>query len=298
MKLVVATVAVVTTALAASVGTAIGSFAPRSTAVRAPDRPVAISKPSPRPKARLSTTEHPSYRTTGARGISTAALNSVIETYCQDCHNENLMTGNLSLAGAVHNSARFSYLSPAGLIWHLDENTQKKAIPWGYVVDGGYFENSGAGTLAPLIRTITRSDPVNAKRLVLIIFSNDPSDGKSDYVCPDPNEDLEPLPIGGRETWPRFLQEREPLPSHFGIEVTAPPIALYQTRTSRAHAASVVARNRRVGMGHSWLPTLPRRDASPGAPQFSSVTRVPARSREASSRALAAIGLAGSPSRA
>ena len=29
--------------------------------------------------------------------FSTAALNSVIETYCQDCHNENLMTGNLSL---------------------------------------------------------------------------------------------------------------------------------------------------------------------------------------------------------
>jgi hypothetical protein len=97
MKLVVATVAVVTTALAASVGTAIGSFAPRSTAVRSLDRPVAISRPSPRPKPRTASTVHPSYRTTGARGISTAALNSVIETYCQDCHNENLMTGNLSL---------------------------------------------------------------------------------------------------------------------------------------------------------------------------------------------------------
>jgi hypothetical protein len=160
-----------------------------------------------------------------------------------DIFEPGLLTGNLSLAGAVHNSARFSYLSPAGLIWHVDESTQKKAVPWGYVVDGGYFENSGASTLAPLIRSVTRYDPVNAKRLVLIIFSNDPSDGKSDYVCPDPSEDLEPLPIGGRDTWPRFLQERNPLPSHFGIEVTAPPIALYQTRTSRAHAASVVARN-------------------------------------------------------
>jgi hypothetical protein len=97
MKLVVATVAVVTTALAASVGTAIGRNAPRSTAVHSLDRPAATSKPSPRPKARSSSTVHPSYRTTGARGISTAALNSVIETYCQDCHNENLMTGNLSL---------------------------------------------------------------------------------------------------------------------------------------------------------------------------------------------------------
>ena len=175
-----------------------------------------------------------------------------------DIYAPGLLTGNLSLAGAVHNSARFSYLSPAGLIWHLDESAQKKAIPWGYVVDGGYFENSGAGTLAPLIRSVTRYDPVNAKRLVLIIFSNDPSDGKSDYVCPDPSEDLEPLPIGGRDTWPRFLQERNPLPSHFGIEVTAPPIALYQTRTSRAHAASVVARNAIDGEQNVAEPTTCR----------------------------------------
>ena len=143
---------------------------------------------------------------------------------------------SISLSTAAHMSARFTYVSPAGSL-------EKGGRTYGRVVDGGYFENSGAGTLAPLIRTITRSDPVNAKRLVLIIFSNDPSDGKSDYVCPDPSEDLEPLPIGGRDTWPRFLQERDPLPSHFGIEVTAPAIALYQTRTSRAHAASVVARN-------------------------------------------------------
>src|ERR1044071_9981484 len=97
MKLVVATVAVVTTALAASVGTAIGSFAPHTNTVRAPERPAASTRPAPRPKARTTTSAHPSYRTTGARGISTAALNGVIETYCQDCHNENLMTGNLSL---------------------------------------------------------------------------------------------------------------------------------------------------------------------------------------------------------
>jgi len=98
MKLVVATVGIVTTALAFSVGTATGSRAPRGT-TPAPSRPAA-SNPSPvRPKTRASHTVHPAYAARGARGISTAALNSVIENYCQDCHNDNLMTGNLSLEG-------------------------------------------------------------------------------------------------------------------------------------------------------------------------------------------------------
>jgi hypothetical protein len=162
------------------------------------------------------------------------------ETY--DIYDQRLLTADLSVAGAVHNSARFTYLSPAGLIWQLDY-TGDKAIPWGYVVDGGYFENSGAGTLAPLIRSISKFDSANAQRLVLVIFSNDPSDGESDYVCPDAAKDLDPRPEGKRETWPRFLQERHPKPSGFAAEVAAPLIALYQTRTSRAHAASVVARN-------------------------------------------------------
>jgi hypothetical protein len=159
-----------------------------------------------------------------------------------DIYDKDLLTADLTVAGAVHNSARFTYLSPAGLVWQLNYK-KEKAIPWGYVVDGGYFENSGAGTLAPMIRRITKYDSTNAKRLVLIIFSNDPSDGESDYVCPDTAKDLEPRRKGERETWPRFLQERHPKPSRFGIEVSAPLIALYQTRTSRAHAASVVARN-------------------------------------------------------
>ena len=60
MKLVVATVAVVTTALAASVGTAIGQYARRSTAVRSPDRPV-VDKPFvATPEGADSSTAHPS----------------------------------------------------------------------------------------------------------------------------------------------------------------------------------------------------------------------------------------------
>jgi hypothetical protein len=101
MKLVVATVAVVTTALAFSVGTATGSRAP-SWMPGAPSRPVPAGRSPIRPKPRLTSSAHPSYSSypeRGTRGISTTALNSVIENYCQDCHNDNLMTGNLSLDG-------------------------------------------------------------------------------------------------------------------------------------------------------------------------------------------------------
>jgi Protein of unknown function (DUF1592)/Protein of unknown function (DUF1588)/Protein of unknown function (DUF1595)/Protein of unknown function (DUF1585)/Protein of unknown function (DUF1587) len=98
MKLVVTTVAVVTTALAVSVGTATGSHAPRWVP-RPIDRPAPSNRPPVRAKVPSAAAAHPAYRERGARGISTAALNGVIEQYCGDCHNENLMTGNLSLDG-------------------------------------------------------------------------------------------------------------------------------------------------------------------------------------------------------
>jgi hypothetical protein len=159
-----------------------------------------------------------------------------------DLYAADLLTGELTLAGAVHNSARFTYVSPAGQVWRWHE-ARRKAVPWGYVVDGGYFENSGSATLAPLIREVTRFDPVNARRLVLIMLSNQPSDGVTDYVCEDPAPELEPKPSGDRETWPRFLRERLREPGKFATEVAAPGIALYQTRASRAHAADLQAKN-------------------------------------------------------
>jgi hypothetical protein len=55
----------------------------------------------------------------------------------------------------------------------------------GLWVDGGYCENSGSATLAAMMREITRKDPENARRLVLITISHDPSDGVTDHVCKD-----------------------------------------------------------------------------------------------------------------
>jgi hypothetical protein len=53
----------------------------------------------------------------------------------------------LRLSTAVHMSARFTYVSPAGTL-------AKGGKPYGRVVDGGYFENSGATTTLEIVKTI------------------------------------------------------------------------------------------------------------------------------------------------
>ena len=99
MKLVVATAAVVTTGIAVSFGTAIGSRAPQWIGAAQP-RSVSVETPSlrsPSPKPHKPAPVHPAYPTVGARGITIAAFNDVVENYCKDCHNDQMLTGNLSL---------------------------------------------------------------------------------------------------------------------------------------------------------------------------------------------------------
>ena len=71
------------------------------------------------------------------------------------------------LSSMVHNSARFSYVSPAG-----DLKVNSKS--WGHIVDGGYFENSGATTAIDILNTINNK-PVKNLVPVVIALTNDPS---------------------------------------------------------------------------------------------------------------------------
>ena len=80
-----------------------------------------------------------------------------------------LLESDLPLAGAVHNSARFTYVSPAG---HLDLHDGRE---YGHVVDGGYFENSGLATVGNILQALgmatTRDSSV---RPVVLYLCNDP----------------------------------------------------------------------------------------------------------------------------
>src|SRR3954465_640123 len=80
---------------------------------------------------------------------------------------------SISLSTAAHMSARFTYVSPAGSL-------VKGGRTYGRVVDGGYFENSGATTTLAILQTIdqlARTDPSwhQVERYVIHI-SNDPID--------------------------------------------------------------------------------------------------------------------------
>ena len=76
---------------------------------------------------------------------------------------DGMPTADMALSTAVHNSARFTYVSPAGSLY-------KGGVLFGRVVDGGYFENSGAASLRELIATLV---PDQQQRIHSIILTND-----------------------------------------------------------------------------------------------------------------------------
>ena len=106
---------------------------------------------------------------------------------------------DLRLSTAAHNSARFTYVSPAGSM-----HDPKSGRLLGHVVDGGYFENSGAATAADLIAILQKNQ--NARpftiHLILIKFEERVSDASErcathPMAAPGParslNETLSPL---------------------------------------------------------------------------------------------------------
>jgi hypothetical protein len=59
--------------------------------------------------------------------------------------------GDVAVSTAMNNSARFSYVAPAGTL------PGSPAIKGQHVVDGGYFENSGSATASDILGVISRS---------------------------------------------------------------------------------------------------------------------------------------------
>jgi hypothetical protein len=86
-----------------------------------------------------------------------------------------LASGDLLPSTAAHNSARFTYVSPAGTLMRDDEAV-------GHIVDGGYFENFGAVTAQEMLAAVVATLNAEGKmvRPVLIQISNDPALGQDD----------------------------------------------------------------------------------------------------------------------
>jgi hypothetical protein len=144
-----------------------------------------------------------------------------------------LLPASTPLSAAVHNSARFTYVSPAGSL--MDAATLRPHNPpTRQLVDGGYFENSGTTTIAELLAALRQvyaaecsgqfgyGDPSCPVKLIHI--SNDPGleSMRSDDACPD------------------ALRYASPY-SHYG-EIRAPLLSLLNTRQARGEAARSTVR--------------------------------------------------------
>jgi hypothetical protein len=91
-------------------------------------------------------------------------------TFAEALDNRLVLGPEVPLSTAVHDSARFTYVSPAGTVRRRDAPTQ-----WLRLVDGGYFENSGAVTATEILRLVQNAAAGRPEvRPVVIHISNDP----------------------------------------------------------------------------------------------------------------------------
>lgn len=141
-----------------------------------------------------------------------------------------LLGRDLWTTTAIHNSARFSFVSPAGLLLERGDPDRRM----GHVLDGGYFENFGAVTLAEAAVAIDEllGDPSRFPP-IFVQISSDPS-------LPDPQAPAEPA--CAREGPPLA---REPFPGSFWAalnELLAPFKGVLATREARGvHAVAELA---------------------------------------------------------
>ncbi len=122
-----------------------------------------------------------------------------------------LMGRDLWTVTVVHNSARFTFVSPAGLV----RGPAPESLPRGHLLDGGYFENFGAVTLLEALRGIRDGleDPDRFLPIVIQITSDPELEGHdivTDGACSEP----EPLPFGAddaRSPWTLANEALAPL---------------------------------------------------------------------------------------
>jgi hypothetical protein len=82
----------------------------------------------------------------------------------------DMSQSKIAASTAAHNSARFSYFSPAGAIVDRSGGYEKRS----HIIDGGYFENFGALSAGELISKIKELDGVKNIDFTIIQISSDP----------------------------------------------------------------------------------------------------------------------------
>ena len=136
------------------------------------------------------------------------------------------------LSEVVLNSARFTYLSPAGTLQTAASTETSTLSPATLqLVDGGYFENSGTTTLREIIQRLraVAAKQGQSLRIIVLHISNDPS--LRDFV--EAHNPTQPLPVYSAAC----AATPSPTERHSYGEATAPIVALLDTRDARGEFA-------------------------------------------------------------
>lgn len=116
-------------------------------------------------------------------------------TFADALDSVKVVGDQIPLSTAVHLSARFTYLSPAGTIHRVDLQGQDGVTAeqaWIRVVDGGYFENSGEVTAGQILLALRRvawnkAQPFNVRPIV-VHLSNDPLVDLAEKMADNPGK--------------------------------------------------------------------------------------------------------------
>lgn len=169
-----------------------------------------------------------------------------------------LATQTLTLAQAVHNSARFPYVSPAGFVYMKqpcdppDNGCQPKFVYWDRLGDGGYMEASGAFMVAEVLRELAercliRQAPADEKcssaanerfitwdQVRVLIVDNTPTHGPL-YLCELGQEDV---------SAPRYMRLQNGIEEGYEnrppiADLTFPIVGAFETQAGRGEAAEL-----------------------------------------------------------
>ncbi len=140
-----------------------------------------------------------------------------------------------SMATAAYTSARFPYVGPGGTYC-----TKCRTGARDRVVDGGYFENFGAGTAAEVVEQLHRWGKDKDRKILVITISSDPAlgDDEDSYVT---------------ARCPKFAGEAG-TPPRLGSELTIPPVTLLNTRSARGSLAMKQLKRRIDELGGIYVP--------------------------------------------
>src|SRR5205085_4296455 len=132
--------------------------------------------------------------------------------------------GDIPISTAIHNSARFPYIDAAGTL------TVPKIGMTDRIVDGGYFENFGAGSIYDLLSALNRIKGDRPVKFFVLQISSDP-DWK-DQAHRDAS----------------WLQ-KSPFHLNVAADLTAPPVALFNVGNALGFRATEVLRRLMATVG-------------------------------------------------